>query len=758
LQIIKANYYEQELWKQHVSEAYLRADRWHIFLMDKSDKPVQLTENLMLYDVFVDPKLIWDLVDDKAKFIDILTPLVYSHLCEINGMDKVDKEWCVQNIEQFTRKDLLPTPPEFFYYGSGLRSQGIDNYDWTGFYQQKWDIINNFTTWAAESLIKTRLDQRIYIGINPSNYLWFFSNYKFISELRSLDLPYIKISYGNYVYIEPEKVSGVSRAESTISNLLEKYWYLQQYKNLNAKFYPQENRYVKLLTDINPLLAKRVKDLRSEYYQDRNKNNIPILHGLGLESKITRYYPYGSFLSNVLWFVDKNGNAFYGIEQYFDELLRGKDGKIIGRASAWIWQVGSNDFEIEDVENGKDVYLTIDMGIQKEIEMIAKRYQKSLVADSVSILIYDPYKWHIKASANYPSFDPNDYNEVYQYKPLWPENRALVDNETYVDVPVYYKTGGEYRLAKTYHRVNTWLKKYVSKNIYGPQVFVDKNISMAYEPGSIFKAFTVSIWLDTDEIRFYDFYHDSGFVEVGPYTIKNADKECKWDHSFLHALIYSCNVWMTKISQKIWKESFYNYLIKLGFGTPTSIELAWEDEWFMEWVNSVSFARFLNNAFGQWLLVTPLQIATAYGVLVNGWYYVKPTIVAGVWEPGVELYTPNKKQVVRQILRDETVGEISNALYKVMETNPGYIKDIRVAWYTMWWKSWTSQISYKWKYQNGIGRTNGSFVWLVTRDNPQYIVVIQVRRPRSSLWWGQTAGRVFRDVGKFLVTYSLIDG
>jgi stage V sporulation protein D (sporulation-specific penicillin-binding protein) len=48
-----------------------------------------------------------------------------------------------------------------------------------------------------------------------------------------------------------------------------------------------------------------------------------------MESYTERYYQYGSFLSNVLGYVDKNNTAFYGIEQYFDDVLRGKDGKIV---------------------------------------------------------------------------------------------------------------------------------------------------------------------------------------------------------------------------------------------------------------------------------------------------------------------------------------------------------------------------------------------------------------------------------------------
>jgi len=101
--------------------------------------------------------------------------------------------------------------------------------------------------------------------------------------------------------------------------------------------------------------------------------------------------------------------------------------------------------------------------------------------------------------------------------------------------------------------------------------------------------------------------------------------------------------------------------------------------------------------------------------------------------------------------------EIKKWLFSVMETNKDYIKNNRVEWYSLWWKSWTSQISYKWVYQNWEGWTNGSFVGLITQKDPKYIVVVRVRRPRISLWWGETAGKVFRDVAKFLVSYSMIE-
>lgn len=754
VQIINYKKYDDILNRQHMSQSFLKAERWNILAYDKSHNEVKLTENISMYNVFIDPKYIWD----KERFIEIFWPVAYTHLCETNGMEKVDKIDCIKNLEIFAKKDLLPKTPEFFYMGSWIVSDGYDTYDRTGYYEQTEAILSGFNTWTAETLVRWALEKRVQMGIKEENYIWFFSNKNFLAELEWLELKYINIKYNNYVYIVPTKITNVSREWAPLKKLLNKYGYLNNYPDFDKNFYQQEYRYIKLLSNVNPVIAQMIKDLKIEHYNETTKDRIPILHGLGLETFVNRYYPYGSFLSNVLWYVDKNWVPFYWIEQYFDDMLRGKDWKIIGRASAWIGGVGANEFEIEDVINGNDVYLTIDIWIQKEVELMAKKRQESLRADSVSILIYNPSKGQVKASINYPSFDPNNYNDVYTLKPLGVDESFIVDNDTYMDVPIYIISWGETKLATTTERTDLELKKYVTRNIFGPQVFVDKNISMAYEPGSIFKAFTMAIGLDTDEIRLYDFYNDPGEVKVGPYTIKNADnKNCMWDKSFMNAFAYSCNIWMVRIVQAVGKNNFYNYLNKLNFGQMTNIELAWEDPGSMDLVTVVSMARFLNNSFGQWLLSTPIQLAAAYGAIVNGGYYVKPTIIAWTYDKQTGKYHENKTQVLRQIFKPETAEEMKEALFMIMETNPDYVNMMRVEWFTLWGKSWTSQISFRGSYMQGLGWTNTSFIWLVTKENPEYVVVVQVRRPRATIWWAQTAGKIFSEVWKFLIWYSFIE-
>ncbi|MEI7919607.1 MAG: hypothetical protein WCH65_05420 [bacterium] len=141
LQIVQHGYYDNLLNQQHVSETALQAKRGNIFADDKASKHIQLTDNVSMYNIFVDPKFIWD----KQKFIDIVTPVEYKHLCELYGMLEVDQIQCIKNIEQFTQTEILPIKPQFFYYGSGIVSSGYDFYDQTGYDMQLQQLLSGFT-------------------------------------------------------------------------------------------------------------------------------------------------------------------------------------------------------------------------------------------------------------------------------------------------------------------------------------------------------------------------------------------------------------------------------------------------------------------------------------------------------------------------------------------------------------------------------------------------------------------------------------
>ena len=760
--VIKHNYYETILNNQHSSSTAIKAERGDIYALNKSGQPVKLTENITLYDVAFDLTLIGvdkNGISMKGKIIEYLTPVVYKHLCEINGMNiHVTKEECITNVELFAGIEILPQKPDFFYYGSGIKSPEYDTFDFSGFEEQKTNIIETWTKEQTLELIEKKLEEKIQVGEKERNYLWFFDDNTFLEEIKNL--PCVEIFNTNYVYINPKKVTiRASKDKNNLQKIMKKYGYSITTEKINALFQVQSYKYVKLFSSANPEIAQDIKTLKILHSKEKDTKKVPVLHGLILEPFVKRYYPYGDLLSNTIGYVDKNGIAYYGIEQYFDEALRGKEGRIIGRSS--MGSVGANDFEVVDAKDGNDIYLTIDIGIQKEVENIAKKYVRQFKADAIAVMVFDPNNGEVKASVSAPTFNPNDYNDAYILEPLGEDRAEIIDDLTYVDVPVYIKEDGKYRLATTDERVNTSLEKYIAKNTYGPQVFIDKNISVAFEPGSIFKSFTMAIGMDTDEIRLYDYYVDEGKVKIWPYTIKNATKECLWNHNFLHGLIWSCNIGMVRIVQKIGKEIFYNHIAKLWFGKLTGIELAEEKEWFVDNVTTVSTARFLNNSFGQGIQTTQIQLAAAYSVLMNGGHYIKPTIISAIvkkFENSDETeIQKNKTQVMSQIIRPEVGEQMKIALHEVLEQNGEVGEYARIEGYNLGAKSWTSQIAYKGRYQAWNGRTQGTFVGIVPIDKPQYIVLVWTSRPRTNQWWGFTSWRVFKDVTKFLIGYSLIE-
>ena len=768
LQVIHGPEYEQKLIDQHYTFVSIQAKRGNIFVYDRGGKNLQLTNNIDLYDISVDPKFI----RQKSEFIQTMLPIIYRHLCEVRGTQRVNGLSCVRNIEKFTKQMILPDNNTGFYLS------GKDNErDLTGWVALDTQLTNamqlaisGFQKTTALDMMKSRLESMLYTWVRPQNFFRFIENDDLLKALESARLPRVSVS-NNYVYFIPANVTNSDTAAQAIKKILDLYGYTIDIRNIQSQLLPKENRSVLLMQHADGQTAKRINDIKIADYKELQKHiianrtlkkqwlppkyntyeGITMFHGVRLDKSNQRYYPLGTFMSNVLWFVNRDGYALYGIEKYFDDLLKWSDGQIIGLWTPWIGQVGSNELDVKPTLDGTDVYLTIEPTIQKSIEQILKQYQIEFRADSLSAIVMNPYNGKIIASANYPTFDPNSTDEVNQYKPLGVKEKYLLEDNTFVDVPMYIASGDMLSPATSDQRSDTTLPKYIHKNIVGPLVFKDKNISLPYEPGSIFKGITMGVGLDTDEIWLYDFYEDVGKLQVGEYLIKNVSLTCLWTNTFLHALQFSCNVGMIRIIQKIKPQVFYRYLEKIWLGKQTGIELDGEDAGSIPNANTISKAGFFNNSFGQGLTVTPLQMAQAYSILVNGGYYIKPTLIDKFVTPDRKVIQNNKFERIK-IFKDTTSDAIKEALFQVV--NGGQIKKFAIPGFTLWGKTGTSQISYKGKYQQWAWRTNGSFAGILTKNNLKYVIIVQVRRPRQSVWWELTAGKIYGEIAKFIISYE----
>ncbi len=736
LQVLDYKYYEDILYWQHSSQTQLEPKRWNIYILDKDDTPISLTQNIDLYEIYADPYVIYN----KEKVSEILTPIIYNHFCTMYMIDKPLPIECIKNIENFTKEKILETDNTFLLIGSGDNS---GNTILTPTEEENIEInekdLKNKIKKRLSYLLEKREISNVYIG--------FFEDTSILETIKKSNLNWVIID-GYYVYVNIDKISSKTKVINRLSNILERVdnKYTREY--LKKKLTKRPQRYVKIVNSVNPIWKKELNKVKNKYKTEKI-NKIPLLHGIWTKKEPFRFYPYGSFLANVIGYID-DGQWKWWIEGYFDEILKGKEWKIVGMNTPWIWQIASNSLEIQQPKNGANIYLTIDYTMQKKVEQIVQYYFSKLKPDSISVTVMDPYNWDIKSMVTYPSFDVNSWKDIYKYKTLPTKYRYILNDETYHDIPILIETGGNLIQANSKQRVNPKLKKYIYENIYGPRVFRNQNISDPYEPGSIFKTITVGVGIDSDSISMYDYYQDNGSVDIWPYTISNVDKKCKWYHTYLHALERSCNVWMVRIIQKIWKDVFYNYMAKLGFGSLTNIQLEDESPGAISALDNYSLARFYNNSFGLWILVTPIQIATVYSSLINGGYLVRPNIVKKIenWNNIVE----NKKYIIDKVFGDKISDNIKYALWSTI-----YEWDLfklAVENFTFGGKTGTSSISYKWKYRWWNGWTRGSFAGIVTKENTKYVIVVKVERPRTCEWGLCSAGLIFQDIGKFIVDYD----
>lgn len=755
LQIVQWWYYEQILIDQHFSKSSLKAERGNIFVKDRSDKAMQLSQNMNLYNLFVDPNFL----PDKERFIQDFTPLLYQHFCEQFAMQVPTVYECIDNIQQFIGQELLPQKQEFFYQGDPATEEEAQAlYQWQYEVIQEYDqkvqeIMQSFTKDQWYALIATALDEKIYVGNRRRNYLGSFANQTFIDALKNLDLPYISREWRNTIYIIPTAVVDERQAKSLLSKLNEEHNAWLTSFQIQRAFQTQRVNYIRLITNMHGKIAAGVKQFKS----DNSKNRIwwiPLYHWVWLEETTTRYYPYGWFMAHVLGYVTNEWNGLYGIEEYFNDRLAGKDGKILWLASPFLGQVWSNAVEVEEAIPGDDIYLTIDPIIQKEIERMAYNARHSMASDWVAVTVMDPYTAKVVAMVSMPDFDPNRPQDSYKLEPITSEYRYLLEQDSFLDRPVMYFSGWSLQFATPEERNDTSISKYKFQNHFWSIAFLNRNISLPYEPGSIFKPISVAIGIDSSSVWLYDYYDDPWEVMIWDFRIANISRQCKWTNTFSHALAFSCNVGMVRVAQRMTHYIFYNYLERLWFTKNTGIELAWEHSSRVPNIDGRSIAWFFNNTFGHWFLTTPLQLAVTMSAMVNGGLLMQPTIIDAIYNNSQQKFESLPLRVPYQIFSQSTSEIMKQAMVEVVEF--GSIDNMSHQWYSLGVKSWTAEIAYKWVYRGQTWRTNGSAVWMITKNHTKYVMVVQVRRPRSSKRWNDTAVKLFDEITWFLLEYDNI--
>ena len=438
------------------------------------------------------------------------------------------------------------------------------------------------------------------------------------------------------------------------------------------------------------------------------------LAGIGFDAVSQRVYPEGQLASQVLGFVDANGEGRYGFEQANDAQLKGKDGLLKTVTDIRDVPLTVSDKNIrQPAVNGQNMVLTIDRSIQAETEQALADGVKKAGADHASAIVMDPSTGKVLAMANVPTYDPSQLDKVTDVSAL--------NNDT---------------------------------------------ISAPYEAGSDIKTFTVATGVDKGAITPESTWDNTGQIQVGDITINNATKipQITGNVTMQTALNWSLNTGMVTIAErlgdgsnitynarKIIYDYFYNHF---RLGQKTGIELANEQPGIVISPDAPDggAVRYSNMVFGQGMDVTMLQVVSGFSAVINGGTYHKPSIINGVMSDDGTTFMPAKPNTAYSgVISPATSATLREMVHQshYATYNPHDGSDR----YFIGGKTGTSQTIINGKYVNN--QTIGTYLGFggATADKPRYVIMVEVSAKGKEIDGGTGAKPIFNTISNWLINY-----
>lgn len=389
----------------------------------------------------------------------------------------------------------------------------------------------------------------------------------------------------------------------------------------------------------NNCAYKRIKrymtyDEVQEYKAAKEADNK--INSSWLEEEYVRTYPFDSMLASVLGYATESTGVI-GIENYYNSYLTGTNGREYG----YVGEDLDVETTIKPAVNGNTIELTIDSNVQRIVENKIREFNETYGSKHTAVMIVTPDNGQILSMAQYPTFDLNNPNDLSAY--YTEEELAQMDNEQTVDA------------------------------LY--DVWNNFCVSNIYEPGSVFKAFTIASAIEEGILDGTETYYCDGSEVVMGTKISCAHPEGHGELTVSQALEESCNDALMQMAAVIGKDIFYNYVDRFNFGAKTGIDLPSEEYGLVIKKDVVTDIDLATNSFGQNLNVTMVQEMAAFCSLINGGYYYQPHLVKEINSTGGEVLVENESVLVRRTVSEETSKTLRGYLKNVVDYGTGgYLK------------------------------------------------------------------------------------
>lgn len=413
-----------------------------------------------------------------------------------------------------------------------------------------------------------------------------------------------------------------------------------------------------------------------ESIQEENKN----VQGIWFEDDYKRVYPYKTLACDVVGFPSSGT----GIESYYNNELTGEDGREYGYFDSDL----NLERVVKEATNGNTIVSTIDANIQQIVEEKAADFNKETGSANTAVLVMNPQNGEIYAMTSGEQYDlnnPQDLTPFYSKKKL-----AAMTEEKKQEV------------------LNQIWRNFV--------------VSDTYEPGSTFKPITVASAIEEGLVNAKSTFYCGGVYNVSGVDIHCASRTGHGTITLAQSLMYSCNIAMMQIAEKLKSSIFYKYQTNFMFGSRTGIDLPAETSGYIFKEESLGSTELATSSFGQGFNVSMLQIASALSSLINGGSYYEPHVLKEIQSDTGATITTSSGNVVKKTVSSETSDLIRNFLYETVEN--GTATAAQVEGYTIGGKTGTAE-----KLPRGRKKYLVSFIGFAPVEEPEVVIYVIVDEP-----------------------------
>ncbi|HEX8075134.1 MAG TPA: penicillin-binding protein 2 [Thermoleophilaceae bacterium] len=409
------------------------------------------------------------------------------------------------------------------------------------------------------------------------------------------------------------------------------------------------------------------------------------LAAVGVTTEPRRRYPHGTLAAQLVGAVGTDGYGLAGIEQSRERQLRGEDGRRRVVSDA----IGQ-PVSIVDLKTGRpgtDVRLTIDSAIQERTEAVLKEVGQTFSPKGATALVMNPRDGEILALANWPPVNAQHFGD-----------------------------------APAYERVN-------------------RAVAASYEPGSTFKAFTISGALEERLIAPETVFSVPPQLQVADRTIHDAEDHGYESLTVSRILAQSSNIGTVEVGLRMGKVRFDRWVRRFGFGKSTGVDIPGEASGIVPPAARYSGSSMGNLPIGQGLAVTPIQMAAAYEAIANGGVLHRPHAIKGGAAPA------------RRVIAATTAHKVERMLEGVLGPG-GTAQEAKIPGYILAGKTGTAQKPVAGGYSDT--KYVASFIGFAPARRPRLLVAVMVDEPQGEIYGGVVAAPAFQKIASFALPYLRI--